>query len=305
MSQINHCSTVITSLCLMAIPLTGQNNPNLPKLINITAKAGITFVHNMGDDEMSNLVESNGAGCAFFDYDNDGDLDIYLVNGAYTEGISHVKGRKNKGRLSNALYRNNGDGTFSDVTQRAGVGDRGLGMAVLTADYDNDGDKDLLVTNWGPNIFYRNNGDGTFTDITETAGLQNNRFGIGCTFLDYDKDGFLDLYIGNYIEYDASYQYYYAAEKFPGPMAYHGQPDVLYHNNGNGTFTEVTQQAGVNNPEGRAMGVPSCDITTGIYLWPMMPWRIIYIEIMVMGHLQISLVRPGLPSVRVEMLLLP
>jgi hypothetical protein len=260
MSQINHCSTVITSLCLMAIPLTGQNNPNLPKLINITAKAGITFVHNMGDDEMSNLVESNGAGCAFFDYDNDGDLDIYLVNGAYTEGISHVKGRKNKGRLSNALYRNNGDGTFSDVTQRAGVGDRGLGMAVLTADYDNDGDKDLLVTNWGPNIFYRNNGDGTFTDITETAGLQNNRFGIGCTFLDYDKDGFLDLYIGNYIEYDASYQYYYAAEKFPGPMAYHGQPDVLYHNNGNGTFTEVTQQAGVNNPEGRAMGVTSCDI---------------------------------------------
>ncbi|OGB62667.1 MAG: hypothetical protein A2Y94_04180 [Caldithrix sp. RBG_13_44_9] len=245
---------------IMVLHLSGQNYSDLPRLIDITEKSGITFIHNIGDDDMSNLIESNGAGCAFFDYDGDGDLDIYLVNGAYIEGISHVKGRKNKGNLTNALYRNNSDGTFSDVTRQARVGDQGMGMAVLTADYDNDGDKDIFVSNWGPDIFYRNNGDGTFTDITKIAGVENDLFGIGCTFLDYDKDGFLDLYVGNYIEYDPNYQYFYAADKFPGPLAYHGQPDVLYHNNGDGTFSDVTSQAGVYNPEGRAMGVTSCDI---------------------------------------------
>lgn len=251
---------IFSCFSIMVLQLPGQNYSDLPRLLDITEKSGITFIHNIGDDDMSNLIESNGAGCAFFDYDGDGDLDIYLVNGAFIEGISHAKGRKNKGKLTNVLYRNNGDGTFSDVTRQAGVGDQGMGMAVLTADYDNDGDKDIFVSNWGPNIFYRNNGDGTFTDITKTAGVENELFGIGCTFLDYDKDGFLDLYVGNYIEYDPNYQYFYAADKFPGPLAYHGQPDVLYHNNGDGTFSDVTSQAGVYNPEGRAMGVTSCDI---------------------------------------------
>ena len=229
------------------------------KLTDVTQQVGISFRHNIGDDEMSNLIESNAAGCAFFDYDNDGDLDIYLVNGAYNKTISHIQGRKNKGKLFNALYRNNGDLTFTDVTNKAGVGHEGMGMAVVTADYDNDGDQDIFVSNWGPNVFYRNNGDGTFTDITAKAGLENNLYGIGSTFLDYDHDGFLDLYVGNYIEFDPEYQYYYAADKFPGPLSYHGQPDILYHNNGNGTFSDVTKNAGVYNPEGRAMGVTSCD----------------------------------------------
>jgi hypothetical protein len=232
---------------------------DLPQLIDITQQVGITFIHNFGDDEMSNLIESNAGGCAFFDYDGDKDLDIYLVNGVYIEGLSHIQGRKYKDKLSNALYRNNGDRSFSDVTEEAGVGHKGMGMAVLTADYDNDGDQDIFVSNYGPNVFYLNNGNGTFTDITRRAGLDNNLFGIGSTFLDYDQDGFLDLYVGNYIEYDPDYQYFYAADRFPGPLAYHGQCDVLYHNNGDGTFTDVTKQAGVNNPEGRAMGVTSCD----------------------------------------------
>jgi hypothetical protein len=228
-------------------------------LVDVTESAGIRFMHSFGDDEMSNLVESNAGGCAFFDYDGDHDIDIYLVNGAYTEQISHVRGRGNRGKLKNALYRNNGDLTFSDVTQAAGVGHEGLGMAVVTADYDNDGDQDMFISNYGPNIFYKNNGDGTFTDVTADAGLNNDLFGIGCSFLDYDNDGFLDLYVGNYIEYDPEYQLFYAAQKFPGPLAYHGQPDILYHNNGDGTFTDVTNQAGVYNPDGRAMGVTSCD----------------------------------------------
>jgi len=228
-------------------------------LKDVTESSGIGFVHNMGDDEMSNLVESNAGGCAFFDYDNDGDLDIYLVNGAYTEKISHIRGRKNKGLLLNALYRNNGDRSFTDVTLKAGVGHEGLGMAVVTSDYDNDGDQDIFVSNYGENVFYLNNGDGTFTDITEKAGLKSNLFGIGSTFFDYNNDGFLDLYVGNYIEYDPDYQYYYAAQKFPGPLSYHGQADILYHNNGDGTFSIVTEKAGVYNPDGRAMGVNSCD----------------------------------------------
>lgn len=228
-------------------------------LSDVTQKAGINFVHNMGDDEMSNLVESNAAGCSFFDYDGDGDLDIYFVNGAYNETISHVRGRKNKGKLTNALYRNNGDQTFTDVTIQSGVGHEGLGMAVVTADYDNDGDQDIFVSNWEGNVFFLNNGDGTFVDNTEKAGLHSILYGIGSTFLDYDQDGYLDLYVGNYIEYDPDYQYYYAADKFPGPLSYHGQPDILYHNNGDGTFSDVTKDAGVYKPDGRAMGVSSCD----------------------------------------------
>ncbi len=205
---------------------------DLPKLVDITQQVGITFIHSFGDDEMSNLIESNAAGCAFFDYDGDGDLDIYFVNGAYIEGFSHIRGRKNKGKLVNALYRNNGGNSFTDVTAEAGVGHKGMGMAVTTADYDNDGDQDIFVSNWGPNLFYRNNGNGTFTDFTKAAGLEHDLYGIGSTFLDYDQDGYLDLYVGNYIEYDPDYQYFYAAAKFPGPLAYHGQPDILYHNNG-------------------------------------------------------------------------
>jgi len=237
--------------------LSAQNNNQV--FVDITKQTGITFVHNFGDDDMSNLIESNTGGCAFFDYDGDNDLDIYLVNGAYKEGISHKRGRKNKEKLINTLYQNNGDQTFSDVTAQSGLGHKGMGMAVVTADYDNDGDQDVFVSNWGPNVFYRNNGDGSFTDITAQAGLENDLFGIGCTFLDYDEDGFLDLYVGNYIEFDPEYKYYYAADKFPGPLAYHGQPDILYHNNGDGTFTDVTKKAGVFNPNGRAMGVNSCD----------------------------------------------
>jgi len=252
----------LVSIGLFVVWPTGKQvgQQNMPRLVDVTRQAGITFVHNVGDGDMDNIIESNAAGCAFFDYDGDGDLDIYLLDGAYVEGFSDVRGRRNKDKLTNALYRNNGDGTFTDVTAQAGVGDKGLGMGVSVADYDNDGDQDLFVTNYGPNVFYRNNGDGTFTDFTRQAGVENDLSGIGSTFLDYDLDGYLDLYVGNYVDYDPNYQYYYAAERFPGPLAYHGQPDVLYHNNGDGTFTDVTREAGVYNPEGRAMGIAAGDI---------------------------------------------
>jgi len=258
--MMSAASTPLGLLFVVSVARGQASQRDLPVFVDVTREAGITFVHSVGDDDMDNIIESNAAGCAFLDYDGDGDLDIYLVNGAYVEGFSGVRGRRNRGKLTNVLYRNNGDGTFTDVTARTGVGDTGMGMGVSVADYDNDGDQDLFVTNYGPNVFYRNNGDGTFTDITREAGVESDLSGIGSTFLDYDRDGHLDLYVGNYLEYDPEYQYYYAAQRFPGPLAYHGQPDVLYHNNGDGTFTDVTRAAGVYNPEGRAMGVTSGDI---------------------------------------------
>ena len=253
-------SFVLSSSLSLFIPSLLSGQLQKMTLTDVTLESGIRFIHSFGDDEMSNLIESNAGGCAFFDYDGDYDLDIYFVNGAYLEKISHIRGRQNKGKLRSALYRNNGDGTFTDVTEQAHVGHEGMGMAVVCADYDNDGDSDIFISNWGSNVLFKNNGDGTFSDNTLAAGLTNELFGIGSTFLDYDDDGWLDLYVGNYIDYDPDYQYYYAAEKFPGPLAYHGQPDVLYHNNGDGTFTDVTEAAGVYNPDGRAMGVTSCDV---------------------------------------------
>ncbi|WP_298038637.1 CRTAC1 family protein, partial [uncultured Desulfuromonas sp.] len=157
------------------------------------------------------------------------------------------------------LYRNNGDGTFSDVTAKAGVGDDGYGMACLAADYDNDGDADLFVTNYGPNVLYRNNGDGTFSDVTAKAGVAGDLWSVGCTFLDYDRDGFLDLFVANYLDFDPKYRSFYAGDAFPGPLSYPGQPDALYRNRGDGTFEETTRAAGLFNPRGRGMGVAASD----------------------------------------------
>lgn len=253
---LRYASLVLAGVIVQCSEVYAQS---LPTWVDVTRDAGITFVHNVGDDDMDNIIESNAAGVAFFDYDNDGFLDIYFLNGAFVDRVSSVRGRHNRGKLTNALYRNNRDGTFTDVTAQAGVGDQGMGMAVTAGDYDNDGYRDLFVSNYGSAVLYRNNGNGTFTDVTARAGISNELSGIGCTFLDADNDGYLDLYIGNYLEYDPDYQYFYAAQRFPGPLSYKGQPDLFYHNNGDGTFTDITQKAGVYNEGGRAMGVCSGD----------------------------------------------
>jgi hypothetical protein len=257
--------TALLALGLILAPAAAPaqvGQRDLPKLVDVTRRAGITFAYNTGDGDITNIVESNAGGCAFVDYDGDGDLDIYFVNGAYVEGFSAPQGRRYKGKLGNALYRNNGDGTFTDVTAPAGVGDTRMGMGVSVADYDNDGHPDLFVTNYGRNVLYHNNGNGTFTDVTQRAGVAGDSTfsSTGTTWLDYDRDGYLDLYVGHYVTYDPNYQYYYAAQRFPGPLAYHGQPDALYHNNRDGTFTDVTRKAGVYNPDGRGMGVGAADI---------------------------------------------
>ncbi len=246
------------AIMLQVFPVRAAE-PELPVFADVTEDAGIRFRHRYGDLRLSNIVEGTGAGAMFFDYDGDGWLDIYFVNGCWHKGVSDNRGRELRGKLANALYRNNGDGTFTDVTQAAGVGDKGYGTGCSAADFDADGDLDLYVLNYGANAFYRNNGDGTFTDISERSGLADRRWSLSAPWFDYDRDGDLDVYVANYLTYDG-YDTAYAAENYPGPLAYSGQPDALYRNNGDGTFTDVTKEAGVYNPEGRAMSATAADL---------------------------------------------
>jgi hypothetical protein len=238
---------------------TGLPPPTDDYFQDITAYSGISFIRTIGDEHLSNLVESDGGGAAFLDYDQDGYLDLYISNGNYVENLSMNEEHPPVTTSENCLYRNRHDGTFEDVTRHAGVGDRGYGMGITVGDYDNDGYPDIYISNYGPNVLYHNNGNGTFTDVTGQAGIAGNQCSVGAAWLDYDKDSHLDLYVGNYIEFDPQYNYYYAPDGFPGPMAYDGQPDVLYHNNGDGTFEDVTQAMGVYNKDGRAMGVGAGD----------------------------------------------
>lgn len=231
---------------------------------DVTVRAGIDFIHSIGDADLSNLVESNGGGAAFLDYDQDGDLDLYVVSGTFLEGLSD--GPRPGDRATNRLYRNRGDGTFEDVTEHARVGDAGYGMGVAVGDYDNDGYPDLYVTNYGPNVLYHNNGDGTFSDVTRRAGVGDDGCSVGAVWFDYDNDGLLDLYVGDYIQFDPQYRLFYAPDGFPGPLAYPGQADVLYRNRGDGTFEDVTERAGVLRPDGRAMGIGAADYDADGYV---------------------------------------
>jgi hypothetical protein len=219
---------------------------------SVASEAGITFRHVDGRSGRKYFVETIGSGCAFVDFDNDGDIDIYLVNAADLPGFQSASPPRN------ALYRNNGDGTFTFVTEKAGVGHTGYGAGVSAGDYNNDGFVDLYVTNFGPNVLYRNNGDGTFADVTAEAGVGDARWSAGSAFADYDNDGFLDLYVANYCEFTLEKHktcHEQGVEVYCGPEEFSGVPDTLYRNNGDGTFTDVTRPAGVYDPDGKGMGV--------------------------------------------------
>lgn len=225
----------------------------------IGKEIGIDFIHSIGDKELTNIVESSGAGAAFLDYDQDGFIDLYVCSGTWIKGLS--SGDKPDKMPENHLYHNRGDGTFEDVTKKAGVGGPWYSMGVTVGDYNNDGYPDLYVSNYGANVLYKNNGNGTFTDVTKRAkvGGGENEFSVGAVWLDYDNDGFLDLYVGNYLNFDPDYKYFYAPDGFPGPLSYDAQPDILYHNNGDGTFEDVTKKMGIVDIDGRAMGVGAVD----------------------------------------------
>ena len=218
----------------------------------VTETAGLQFHHADGRSGQRYFLETVGSGVAFFDYDTDGLIDIYFVNGADLPGFQSPT------LPTNRLYRNNGDGSFTDVTEQAGVGDTGYGGGCAVGDYDNDGDLDLYVTNFRANVLYRNNGDSTFTDVTQHAGVGDSRWSLGCAFADYDKDGFVDLYVTNYINFDFE-THTNCTQKgvatYCPPESFEGVPDTLYRNNGNGTFTDVTTVAGVYNNDGKGMGI--------------------------------------------------
>jgi len=224
---------------------------------DVTQQAGIRFLHNNGAFGKKYLPETMGPGVAFIDYDNDGWPDIFLVNGMDWPG--HVQKHSTP-----KLYHNNHDGTFTDVTHKAGLDVEMFGMGVAVGDYDNDGFDDLFITAYGQNRLFHNNGNGTFTDVTTTAGLQGPReFSTSAAWVDYDKDGHLDLVVGNYVQWSPDADLFCTldgkSKAYCTPESYKGTAVRLWHNNGDRTFTDVTQKAGLGDATSKTLGVAVLD----------------------------------------------
>jgi hypothetical protein len=241
-------------------------SPASAPIFEVTQPRGIDFVLQNSPTAQKYLIETMPGGVALFDYNNDGLLDIFFVNGGRI--ISPMQTPENFDRHDpkywNRLYRQNKDGSFTDVTREAGLADAGdgnYGMGVAVGDYDNDGFPDLYVTSYGKNILYHNNGDGTFTDVTAKAGVAGGGWSVSAGFFDYDNDGKLDLFVTRYMDWDTkhskncggNYHTYCPPEEFPSTTS------ILYHNNGDGTFTDVSQRSGIAAKKGRALGVAFAD----------------------------------------------
>lgn len=226
-----------------------------------TEKAGIDFTHSFGSRQLGSLLEGTGAGCVWLDYNNSGLMSLYVANGRPLDDSMHPYPLKVKPATPphNHLYRNDGGGHFTDVTEKAGLNPDMYSMAVAAADYDNDGHEDLLVTGYGKVVLYHNDGNGHFTDVTEKAGVKVDGWAISSTWLDYDKDGCLDLFVGRYVKFDPKYRAFYAPTNYPGPLDYEGETNQLFHNNCDGTFTDVTEKSGIGAYVGRTMGVTAAD----------------------------------------------
>jgi hypothetical protein len=234
------------------------------KLVDVAAKAGVTLLNICGDTSKDFIVDANGSGAAWVDYDNDGKLDLLIVNGSTREQM------KLGGDPMIAIYRNDGAGHFEDVTAKSGATRRGWGNGVCVADYDNDGFSDVYVTGVNGGVLYHNNGNGTFSDVTRRARVGNDsRWGTGCAFGDYNRDGFVDLYVANYVKFDerkiprrgeTAGCKFMVVDVYCGPKSLEGEPDVLYKNNGDGTFTDVTAPAHITDPGYPGFGVIFSDL---------------------------------------------
>jgi enediyne biosynthesis protein E4 len=228
-----------------------------PGFKDVAPQAGLTVMNVSGTGVNDYILEANGNGAGFFDYDNDGDMDVLVTNGST---LNHYK---DGGDAVVALYENAG-GVFRNRTAEAGLRQRGWAFGVCVADYDNDGHEDFYVTAYGPNLLFHNNGDGTFDERAAAAGVSNPRWGTGCAFGDYDRDGDVDLYVANYVAFDENARardcvFMGTLKVFCGPKGLAGEADVLYRNNGNGTFRDVTLQAGVKEPNYYGFGVVFSD----------------------------------------------
>ena len=227
---------------------------------DVSGEAGIRFVHDNAKSEEKYLVETMGSGCAFFDYDQDGRLDVFFVNGGRTPAYRPDR------MPENALYRSDGDGTFTEVTGQAGVASNlGFGMGAFTGDFDNDGYPDLYISGYGSSTLYHNNRDGAFADVTQRAGVANEgNWGTAAAWFDYDNDGHLDLIVTNYLDYEYSGNVYCGerqagARMYCHPQNYDGVPPTLYRNHGDGTFDDVSEAAGITGQKAKALGIVAAD----------------------------------------------
>ena len=261
----------ISSVVLVILLILGFSSYPLAERIPVTTNSRVTFqevpaetsgikwIHENAHSAERFLPETVGAGCAFLDYDNDGWMDIFLVNSGASDFYSPAS------PLKNALYRNNRDGTFTDVTDKAGLAGGRFGMGVAVGDYDGDGWQDLYVTNYGSNILYHNNKNGTFTDVTDKARVTTQGWSTGAVWFDYDNDGKLDLFVSSFVQFDKSQhrlcvdqtmtQNYYCI-----PRIFKPRPSYLFHNNGNGTFTDVSKESGIAGSPGKSFGVVATDV---------------------------------------------
>ncbi len=236
----------------------GQGKSSAPLFEDVTQQSGLDFVHQLANGKLDNIMKSNGTGGTILDFDNDGFMDVYLVNSGPVPVLSEAP--PGTPRLPNRLYRNRGDGTFEDVAKRAGVEGWGFGTSAAAADYDNDGRTDLLVVNFGGLILYHNRGDGTFEDVTAKAGLNSKQSGISATFFDADNDGLLDLFVANYLVFDPAIKPPAGSKvPYPGPLSYEQEFNLLYRNRGDGTFEDISERAGIRIPGHRAMSVTALD----------------------------------------------
>ncbi len=250
-------ATVLVGFGLMLLTAGPVSGASPIRFRDATQSSGIDFVHSDGSSGRHYIMETVASGLGLIDYNGDGWLDIYCLSGAPLPGAA----QSNRPPM-NALYRNNRDGTFTDVTSHSGAGVGGYCLGCVVADYDNDGFEDLFITGYGRNWLLHNNGNGTFTDVTEKAGLANSSYpgcvGAGCAFLDYDRDGNLDLYVGHYLKYDEAARKPWTLKNVPAycnPRSFPPVGSQLYHNNGDGTFTDVSESSGIGRYKGYAMGV--------------------------------------------------
>lgn len=260
--KTRHYLIFLLTICYSSVVSIAQNKVRFQ---DVAQESGIDFQYNFGDRTYENILESSGSGITVFDYNNDGYMDLFMMNGTYLEGISDDTG-KDFQQSHDHFYKNNGDGTFTEISNTAGLNSVGWTMAAGAIDYDLDGFQDLYVLNYGANIFYRNQGDGTFKDITDQLGLAGpeqlngyTKWSIGVSFWDYNLDGLLDAMVGNFLAFDPAYVSTQTPGMMPHPSEYKGQASILYEQQKDGSFKDVTKANNLYYPDAKCMGLTVFD----------------------------------------------